>query len=203
MMKKDQKDFPAKSIHQIRLENEDLSALQKEYILKYHNQDCNSETHMGQMNTYLVNEPNEYSKKVISQTSHVPDEVGHCYSFSNYLLDQNSGRFTIVIRILAFILKFIKNLQRRSRKLPSDDQYKSEVKNIQLAGEEIEASQAYFFQKATSISRYPEKSMGYYDSGRILPTEKIKAASEMTEVMKGLCSSTFCVPLIYKHSPLA
>ena len=25
----------------------------------------------------------------------------------------------------------------------------------------------------------------------------------MTEVMKDLCSSTFCVPLVYKHSPLA
>ena len=33
-MKKDQKDFPTKSIHQIRLENEDLSALQKENMLK-------------------------------------------------------------------------------------------------------------------------------------------------------------------------
>ena len=53
-MKKDQKDFPTKSIHQIRPQNEDLSALQKENILKYHNQDCNSEIHIRQMNTYLV-----------------------------------------------------------------------------------------------------------------------------------------------------
>ena len=57
-MKKDQKDFPTKLIHQIRPENEDLSALQKENILKYHNQDCNSEIHIRQRNTYLVNEPN-------------------------------------------------------------------------------------------------------------------------------------------------
>ena len=118
------------------------------------------------MNTFLVNEPNEYSKEVISQTSHVPDEVGHCYSFSNYLLDQNSGRFTIVIRILAFILKFIKNLQRRSRKLPSDDQYKSEVKNIQLADEEIEASQTYFFQKATTDVKKFVKTSQYQQISR-------------------------------------
>ena len=45
--------------------------------------------------------------------------------------------------------------------------------------------------------------MGRYITVRILPTEKIQAASEMTEVMKGLCPSTFCVPLLYKHSPLA
>ena len=31
----------------------------------------------------------------------------------------------------------------------------------------------------------------------------IQEASEMTEVMKDICSSTFCVPLICKHSPLA
>ena len=67
-MKKNQKNFSTKSIHQIRLENEDLLAFQKENILKYHNQDCNSERHMGQMNAYLVNEPNEYSKKVICQS---------------------------------------------------------------------------------------------------------------------------------------
>ena len=100
------------------------------------------------MNTYLINEPNEYSKEVIHQNSHVPDEVGHCYSFSKYLLDLNSRRFTIVIRILGFVLKFIKNLKRRSRKLPSDDQYKSEIKNILLTDEEIEASQTYFFSKS-------------------------------------------------------
>ena len=138
-MKEDQKYFATKLIHQIGLENESLLALQKENILKYHNQGCNSETHThGTDNTYLVNELNEYSKEVIRQTSHVPDEFGHCYSFSNYLLDPNSRRFTIVIRILGFILKFIKNLKRRSRKLPSDNEYKSEIKNILLTDEEIE-----------------------------------------------------------------
>ena len=109
-----------------------------ENILKYHNQDRNYETHMEQMNTYLVNESNECTTE---------DEVGHCYSFSNCLLDPNSRRFTIVRRILGFILKFIKNLKRRSRKLPSGDQYKSETKNILLTDEENEASQTYFFQK--------------------------------------------------------
>ena len=64
-MKKEKEDFPTKSIHQIRQENEDLSALYKKHILKYNNKDGNSKPHMGQMNTYLVNEPNEYSKGVI------------------------------------------------------------------------------------------------------------------------------------------
>ena len=70
---------------------------------------------MGQMITYLVNEPNEYGKEVIRQTSHVPDEVGHCYSFSNYLLDPNSRMFTIVIRILEFVLKFMKKIKETAK----------------------------------------------------------------------------------------
>ena len=37
----------------------------------------------------------------------------------------------------------------------------------------------------------------------MLETEKINATCEMSTVMKDLCSNTFCVPVIYKHSPLA
>ena len=38
-MKKDQKNFPTKSIYRIKLEIEDQSALPKENALKYHYQD--------------------------------------------------------------------------------------------------------------------------------------------------------------------
>ena len=110
-------------------------------------------------------------------------------------------------------MKFIKNLKRRSRKLPSDDQYKSKIKNILLTDEEIEASQTYFFEKVTidvktfvKTSQYQHNQWWYgilYYSGRILPTEKIQAASEMTEVMKDFCSDTFCMQLVYIHSPFA
>ena len=40
-------------------------------------------------------------------------------------------------------------------------------------------------------------------TGRILPTEEICAVTPMTDVMKDLVSSTFCVPVIEKHSPIA
>ena len=126
-------------------------------------------------------------------------------------LDPNSCRFTLVISIFGFVLKFMKSLKRRSRKLPSDDQYK----NILLLDEEIEVSQTFFFfQKATieiktfvRTSHYQqisiEKNGILYYTWRILPTEKIQAANEMTEVIKDLCSSTFCVLLVYKHRPFA
>ena len=48
---------------------------------------------------------------------------------------------TLIYEDTWVVLKFIKNLNVKSRKLPSDDQSKSEIKNILLADEEIEASQ--------------------------------------------------------------
>lgn len=46
------------------------------------------------------------------------------------------------------------------------------------------------------------KGILYY-TGRILPTETVESVGVMTEVMKDLCPTTFCVPMMYKHSPLA
>ena len=61
-------------------------------------------------------------------------------------------------------MKFIKNLKRRSRKLPSDDQYKSKIENILLTDEEIEASQTYFFEKVTIDVKKFVKTSQYQDN---------------------------------------
>ena len=42
-----------------------------------------------------------------------------------------------------------------------------------------------------------------YYKGRTLATERLNATCEISSVMKDLSSSTFCVPAIYKHPPLA
>ena len=42
-----------------------------------------------------------------------------------------------------------------------------------------------------------------YHKGRILTTEKINASCELSTIMKDLYSNIFCVPVIYKHLPLA
>ena len=42
-----------------------------------------------------------------------------------------------------------------------------------------------------------------YYKGRTLATERLNATCEIPSVMKDLSSSTFCVPAIYKHPPLA
>ena len=141
--------------------------------------------------------------------SHVSNKAEHCDSFSNCLLDPNSWMSTVVIRILWFVLKFI---------TWKEDQGNCQMMiniNQKLTYKEAEAPQRnFFFAKSNHwsqtvyqnipVSAHIHRKNGIlYYSGWILPTEKIQAASKMTEVMKDLCSNTFCVPLVYKHSPLA
>ena len=82
-----------------------------------------------------------------------------------------------------------------------------------MSDEEISASKNYFFKKATSEVKEFMKENEYqkisfqidgilYYKGRKLATEKINASCEMSTVMKDLCSNTFYVPVIYKHSTL-
>ena len=86
--------------------------------------------------------------------------------------------------------------------------------DMRLTEKEINAAERYFFKKATSevknfisLKEYQkisfEKDDILYYSGRILPTENVNGVYEMSTTMKDLSSSTFCVPIIYKHSPLA
>lgn len=114
--------------------------------MKHHDQDCNSETNLGQMNSYFVTESNEFSEKFIYQTKYIPDEVQHCYSFSSYLLELHSTRFTEFVRIFVFVFEFIKNSKIKSRKLPGNDQYESETKNILLTVKKLKYPKHIFFK---------------------------------------------------------
>ena len=118
----------------------------KRKILKHHDQDYNSETNLGQMNSYFVTESNEFSEKFIYQTKYIPDEVQHCYSFSSYLLELQSTRFTEFVRIFVFVFEFIKNSKIKSRKLPGNDQYESETKNILLTVKKLKYPKHIFFK---------------------------------------------------------
>ena len=111
---------------------------------------------------------------------------------------------------IAFVLKFIKLVKTKSSwKFQNND-----VNSITLIVEEILASKEYLFRKAAlevkkfikptqcqKISIEKDSILCY--SGRILPTDIIKITGEMSTVMKDLAADTFCVPIIYKHSPLA
>ena len=85
---------------------------------------------------------------------------------------------------------------------------------VLLSDEETLAAKGYLFRKATlEIKRFInptqyqkisiERDGILYYSGRILPTDNTKITGEMSTVMKDLAADTFCVPIIYKHSPLA
>ena len=148
----------------------------------------------------------------ISCYKNVPQEVEECYKFSNYLIDPNKRRFKTVVRIIALVLKFVKNLRKKGRPLQD---LKRVSKIILFTEDELKEVENYFFKKATlevkkfaKPSQYEKisteaKGILYYYNGRILPTDGISAACEMTAVMKDLASTTFCVPVIYRHSPLA
>ena len=48
-----------------------------------------------------------------------------------------------------------------------------------------------------------EKEGILYYSGRILPNQNVTVVGRMTKVIKDLKQTSFCVPIINKHSPLA
>ena len=47
------------------------------------------------------------------------DKIGERYAFSNYVIDPNKFRFRKVVRILALIMLFVKNLKMRTNKITS------------------------------------------------------------------------------------
>ena len=73
-------------------------------------------------------------------------EVTECYKFSSYLLDLNKHRLRTVVRIMAFVLKFIKLVKTKS---PQKFQNISNANSITLSDEEILPPKEYFFRKAT------------------------------------------------------
>ena len=76
-MKKDVACFPAKSIEDIKLSNEEVTALQNENMIKYQNQINDVKEELESQEYYLIND----IKKNISI------EVQECCRFSNYLVE--------------------------------------------------------------------------------------------------------------------
>lgn len=83
-------------------------------------------------------------------------------------------------------------------------------KLILFTEKELKEAENYFFKKATlKVKKFAKPSQYetisteangilYYNQ-RILSTGGISAACEMTAVMKDLASTTFYVPVIYRH----
>ncbi|XP_066920590.1 uncharacterized protein [Clytia hemisphaerica] len=178
----DQNSFPIKSAKELKLTEREMEEVQKEVQINIHHAECPTK---------------EFEKR---------------YTFSNYLLDPNYRSFTKVTRIMAYVIRYFKNL--RSKK------YSTSTPNIvikevpQLTDEEISAAGHYYFKKAADEVRQflpPKKFEPITTSkdgillynGRILPSNSITIVGRYTEAMLDLISSTFCVPVIDKSSPVA
>ena len=85
---------------------------------------------------------------------------------------------------------------------------------VHLPLENIVQSLNYFYEKATDELKHFYKK-GYFEkiseerfgilyyTGRILPAQNIENKLQLSDVCIDLSNSSFCVPLIDKHSPLA
>ena len=65
---------------------------------------------------------------------------------SHYCLGPNKHRLRTVITIIAFVLKFVKLVKRKS---PQKFQNSNDINSITLSHEEIVAAKEYLFRKAT------------------------------------------------------
>ena len=194
--------FPVKMIDEIKLNSEEISALENEILLKHSSKMAEGLIANKVDKSYLIGDVDNYQRKI-------PHEVLECYKFSKYVVDPNKARFKKVVRIFAFVHRFIKKLQKKSTICQPSITQKTSYCDI-LSDEEIRASKNYFFKTTTSEVKefvkeneyqkisFQEDGILYY-KGRILATEKINASCEMSTLMKDLCSNNFCVPVIYKH----
>ena len=216
-MKLDASEFPTKSVEDIKLDNEEVQAVKKESLLKYEPNnnplDFNWSTESNQ-NLKLMYPANTKVKRSI------PSEVLKRYEFSDYIIDPNKHRFKTVVRIVAIVQRFIYRLIAKIRNKISNTPIKDLTNNepltstVTFTDDDILNSEKYFYRKATcevkkfvKESQYAkittEKDEILYYTGRILPTQNINSIGNMTEVMQDLSSTSFCVPVIDKHSPLA
>ena len=121
-----------------------------------------------------------------------PQEVEECCNISNYLIDPNKRMFKTVVRIIALVPKFVKNLRKKERPLQD---LKQVSKVVLFTENELKEAENYFFKKVTlevkkfaKPSEYEKISTEangiFYYSGRILPADQISAVCEMADAMK-------------------
>ena len=147
------------------------------------------------------------------------EEISRRYHFSQYLIDPNLHRFRDVVRLLALWFHYVSILRSRIKdpdrvKLTVDGKVPDVSNAVILTNQDIKKSEDYFFRLATLEVKHFLKPPAYeniskerngilYYTGRILPDDQVSIVGCITDAMKDLCSTTFCVPLIDKFSPLA
>lgn len=137
-MKKNKRRFSAKTINKVRLNKEEIVAMQKKNLLKYSSQ-VHEDEHQ---NTYLAIQ----TENELTCCKTLPKEVEEYYKFSSYLIDLNKRKFKTFVRVIEFILKFVKNLRKKIRLLQDRKQLS---KVILFKDNELKEAENYLFKKAT------------------------------------------------------
>ena len=181
----------------------------------------------------IVNEHSSSTKSdtylSTSVKSEVPEEVAIRYDFSKYIYDPNKHTFSRCVRILAIIQRFIRNcrskIASKSAEFPTSKvnkfQGKTQVSTstqskyaVVLSDDEVKEAENYYYMKGSeevmkfvnekAYKNIPFKKDGIlYYTGRILPTQEINSVTSLPTVMKDLSSTSFVVPILEKHSPVA
>ena len=214
-MKLDVKEFPTKTTEEIKLDQQELNAINTETQIK------------SIQNTDVLEESSSH----IVHYKLDKEQIEKRCIYSQCLIDPNQHRFNTVVRIIAIIKRFIEKLKQRVdlQKGTSNKEISSADANLQqystpdtkaklqaiLSEEEIKNADNYFFQKVTAEIKHfmkenqykriskERKGILYYYTGRILPNQNVTVFGRITNVMKYLQQTSFCVPTIDKHSPLA
>ena len=193
-MKKDKSMFPVKSVEDIKLDQTQMQEFKKEMM--FHDNGASDILKMS------------FNCEII--TRKIPDQVVKRYEFSRYIIDPNRRRFKTVVRIVGWLYRFIHNLKSKVKKIPVEDW----IGRSTLSMDEIQNAERYFFRAATEEVKHfmKEKQYGKISkeqngiltfTGRILPSGGVSAVTPMTDAMKDLSATTFCVPVIERHSPIA
>ncbi len=153
-----------------------------------------------------------------SQMSKEARKILSRYEFSKYIIDPNRHRFTEVVRLLAIIMLYVSKLRSRARMSnvkPELPEVPIEVRRAFLIPEgQLNDARNYYYKKATAEVKHFVNKSQYKDisvekdgllmyTGRILPTDNVTIVGNATNAMKDLSATTFSVPIVDKHSPVA
>ena len=209
-MTEELEDMPTKTVEEIELSCQEKEAVEGETIQR--KKPSSFEWPNAEFTEYVAYRCGQL----------VPTDVAERYKFSQYLIDPNKHRYKSINRIMGYVKLFIRKfILRYSKKLPADQITASpaadnpaDKDSLLLSDEEIQEGANYFFKVATcEVKKFVkdtqiknisvEKDNILYYTGRVLPQQDSNPVMQLTEVMKDLSSSTFIVPMIEKHSPLA
>ena len=159
--------------------------------------------------------PSEHAHHINSISE---EQIHKRYVYSSYVIDPNKHSFSVVIRILAIMYKFINNALSSSNQFISTRTRSKSLTNspkaLVLSDDLLQQAERYYFKKGTSEikefvlpSKYvkfsQEKDEILIYTGRILPSDSITIIGKATQCMLDLQSTSFCVPILDRFSPIA